>query len=147
MWVKIFIYSLSYLPFISVLSQLRFISWSSPPPSLFNWPPVQLYRKVPNHIYVLKWSIIHCLIYFGFISVYICICFGRYSEGIAALTKLSYKLELRMTWFCFIKKIHAMSCFQFFTWKFFFVWLFNFSYLINISDSPSQIYAKIPSCT
>ena len=38
---------------ISVLSQLRFISWSSPPPSLFNWPRVQLYIKVPNHIYGL----------------------------------------------------------------------------------------------
>ena len=36
---KIFVHSLSYiyLP-ISVFSRLRFISWSSPPFSLFNWP-------------------------------------------------------------------------------------------------------------
>ena len=37
---KIFVYSLScFLP-ISVLSWLCFISWSSPPSSLFNWPCV-----------------------------------------------------------------------------------------------------------
>ena len=53
---------------ISVLPQLRFISWSSPPPLLFNWLRVQLYLKVPNHIYVLKWHIFYCLIYFGFIE-------------------------------------------------------------------------------
>ena len=28
------------------------------------WPRAQLHVKVPNHIYVLKWYIIHCLIYF-----------------------------------------------------------------------------------
>ena len=43
---------------IFVLSRLRFI----------NWTHVQLYLKVPNHIYVLKWPNIHCLIYFGFIN-------------------------------------------------------------------------------
>ena len=38
---------------IFVLSRLRFILWSSSRPSLFNWPRVQLYLKVPNHKYVL----------------------------------------------------------------------------------------------
>ena len=49
-----------------VYFRLILISWSSPPPLLFNWPRVQLYLKVPHHIYVLKWYIFHCLIYFGF---------------------------------------------------------------------------------
>ena len=43
-----------------------FISWSSSPPLLFNWPRVLLYLKVSNHIYILKWYIIQCLIYFVF---------------------------------------------------------------------------------
>ena len=51
--------------FISVFSGLRFISWSSPPFSLFNWPCAQLYLKFPNHIYILKWYNIHCLVYFA----------------------------------------------------------------------------------
>ena len=46
---------------IYVLSRLYFISWSSPPPLLFNWPRTQLCLKFPNHIYVLMWSIIHCV--------------------------------------------------------------------------------------
>ena len=54
------LYHFILLP-ISVLSGLRFISLSSAPPSLFNWPRVQLYLKVPHHIYVLKWHIIHYL--------------------------------------------------------------------------------------
>ena len=60
------LYHIISLP-ISVLSWLRFISWSFPPPSLSNWPLAQLYLKVPN-LYVLKWYIIYCLIYFGFIE-------------------------------------------------------------------------------
>ena len=43
------------LPFF-VLSRLRFISWSSPLPSLFNWPRVQLYLDVPSHIQYTFWS-------------------------------------------------------------------------------------------
>ena len=39
------------------LPQLRFILLSSPLSSLFNWPHVQLYLKVPNHIKELTfWS-------------------------------------------------------------------------------------------
>ena len=55
---------------IFVLSQLRLILLSSPLSSLFNWPRVQLYLKVPNHIKELTfWSdIIHCLICFGFVE-------------------------------------------------------------------------------
>ena len=60
----------------SVLSQLCFILWSSPPPLLFNWPRVQLYLKVPNHIYILEY-IIHCLIYFGFIECLYMYFFGK----------------------------------------------------------------------
>ena len=54
------LYHIISLP-ISILSRLCFISWSSPPPSLFNWPRIQLYLKVPNHVYVLKGNIIHCV--------------------------------------------------------------------------------------
>ena len=61
------LYHIISLP-ISVLSRLLFISWSSPPSSLFSWLCAQLYLKVCNRIYVLKWYIIHSLIYFGFIE-------------------------------------------------------------------------------
>ena len=67
-----------------------FFSWSSPPPSLFDWPRALLSLTIPNHIYVLRWHIIHCLIYFGFIECLYMV--GRYSEGIPE----------------FCKKIHAM---------------------------------------
>ena len=51
---KIFVYSLSYYFF----AYFRFVSslfyfTNSPLPSLFNWPRVQLYLKVHNHIF---WS-------------------------------------------------------------------------------------------
>ena len=65
----VFIYSfISFLYLFPFFLKLYFISWISPPLSLFNWPRVQLYLKVSNHIYVLKWYVIHCLIYFGFIE-------------------------------------------------------------------------------
>ena len=39
------LHQIIYFP-ISVLSRHRFISWSSPPPLLFNWPRVRLYLNV-----------------------------------------------------------------------------------------------------
>ena len=54
------LYHIISLP-IYVLSRLYFISWSTPPPLLFNWPRTQLCLKFPNHIYVLMWNIIHCV--------------------------------------------------------------------------------------
>ena len=59
------LYDIISLP-ISVLSRLRYVSWSSPPPSLFNWPRAQLYVKIP--IICTFWSDIYCLIYFVFIE-------------------------------------------------------------------------------
>ena len=50
---------------ISVLSRLCFISWSSPPPLLLNWPCVQLYLEVLNQIYTLKRHIVYCWIHFA----------------------------------------------------------------------------------
>ena len=79
---------------ISLLPQLRFISWSSPPPLLFNWPRVQLYIKV--HIYGLQWYIIHCFIYFGFTGCLYIHVLASIQREFPCYTKLSYKLELRM---------------------------------------------------
>ena len=102
------LYHIISLP-ITVLSRFRFVSWSFPLPSLFHWPRVHLYLKVPNHIYMWKRSIIHWLIYFGFIE-----CLNsRVTEN--WVTNSSY------AWPSFVKKIHAMS------------FIFNFSREILIS--------------
>ena len=67
-WLQKIFFTLCYITSlsISVFSRLCFISWSSPLRSLFNWLCEQLYLKVPNHIYVLKWYIFYCFIYFGY---------------------------------------------------------------------------------
>ena len=101
-------YSSSYWTSISVLSRLLFISWKSPLPSLSNWPRVQLYRKVPNHIYVLKWSMIPYLIYFGFIGCLHMHLFWQVFGGNSRLTQ-NWVTNSSYAWFSFVKKIHAMS--------------------------------------
>ena len=78
---------------ISVFSWLCFISWSSSlPPLLFNWPRVQLYLKVLNHIYVLKWYMIHCLIILDLLNVYTCICFDKINKN----SEIELMLSLRI---------------------------------------------------
>ena len=80
---KTYLFTLSHiisLP-ISVLSRLRFISWSSPSPSLFHWPRAQLYLSI---IYTF-WSEVLSIAYYvlDLLNVYTWIyLFGRYSEGI-----------------------------------------------------------------
>ena len=102
------------------MSRLRFISRSSPPPSLFNWPRVHLYLKVLNHIYVLKWSIIHCLIYFGVIECLYMHLFCQVFGGNFRFTQ-SWVTNSSYAWLNFVKKILAMS------------FVFNFSREISIS--------------
>ena len=89
------------------LSRLRFISWSSPPPLLINWSRVRLYLKVPNHIYLLKWYIIHCLIYFGFIECLYMHLFWKVFRENSRVTQ-NWVTNSRYAWFSFVKKIHAM---------------------------------------
>ena len=67
-----------------------------------------LLLKFLSLVFVLKWYIIHCLIYFGFIECLymhlLCQVFGRNSRVIQNwVTNLSYG------WLSFVKKIHAMS--------------------------------------
>ena len=98
-WLKRYLFTVYHIisfP-ISILSWLRFISWSSPLPLLFNWPCV----KLPNHIYVLKWYIIHCLIYFGFIEcLYMHLfrqVFGGNSRVLLLYWKYAYKTPIYKT--------------------------------------------------
>ena len=89
---------------IFVLSRLLFISWSSPPSSLFNLPGVQLYLKVPNHMHALKWYMIHWLIYFWFIEcLYMHLFWPVHSRVTNRATNSSY------TWVSFLNNIHAIS--------------------------------------
>ena len=94
---------------ISVLSRLRFTSWSSLL-SLFNWPPVKLCLNVPN-----------CLIYFGFIE---CLCihlFWQVFVGNSRVTQ-NWVTNSSYAWFSFLKKTHAnIFCSRFFMWNSFFV--------------------------
>ena len=82
--------------------------WSSPPPSSFNWPRVQLFLKVPNHIYVLKRYIIHSLIHFGFIGCLYMYLFRKVFGGNSCVTQ-NWVISSSYAWFSFVKKIHAMS--------------------------------------
>ena len=101
------IYHIISLP-ISVLSRLLFISWSSPPPSLFYWPRVRLYLKVPNQICVLKWCIIHCLIHFGFIEcLYMHLFWQIFGEN-PHVTQ-NWVTNSNYAWLNFVKKVHEMS--------------------------------------
>ena len=112
---------------ISVLSRLRFISWSSRPPLSFNWPREQLYLKAPNFIYVLNWCIIHCLIYFGFIE---CLCMHLFWQLLGENSRVTqnWVTNSSYAWLSFLKKIHEnVFCFRFFARKFFFFRLFIFS--------------------
>ena len=78
---------------IFVLSRLLFISWSSPPSSLFNLPGVQLYLKVPNHLHALKWYVIHWLIFL----IYWMFIYAFVLAGTFPRYKPSYKLKLYMS--------------------------------------------------
>ena len=66
----------------------------SSPCLLFNRACVYLYVKVPNHIYVLKWYIIHYLIYFRFIECLYTFVLAAIWWEFLHCTKLSYQLEL-----------------------------------------------------
>ena len=113
---KIFVYShiISFLIF--VLSQLCFMSWSSPPPSVVNWPSVQLCLKVPNYMFVLKWYIIHCLIYFGFIEYLYMHLVWQVFRGNSCITE-NWVTNSSYARFSFSKEIHALSFVFNFSWE------------------------------
>ena len=75
---------------------------------LVNWPCAQLYLKVSNRIYVLKWYIIHCLIYFGFIECLYMHLFWQVFGGSSRVTE-NWVTNSSYAWLSFIEKIHAMS--------------------------------------
>ena len=65
LFLYLFPFCLDFIYFMKLSSSFLF-NW--PPVQLylllFNWPHVQLYL-ISNHIYISKWYIIHCLIYFA----------------------------------------------------------------------------------
>ena len=61
LFLCLFLFCLDFVLFHEALLLLRCLI-----ASLLNWLTwVQLYLKVPNHTYILKWYIIHSLIYFA----------------------------------------------------------------------------------
>ena len=91
---------------------VKFYPTPPPPPispSRFrvNWPGVQLYLKVPNHTYVLKWYVIHCLIYFGFIKYLYMYLFWRVFGGNSCVTE-NWVTDSGYAQLSFVKEIHAM---------------------------------------
>ena len=87
---------------------------------MFNWPRVQLYLNVPHHIHVLKWQIIDCLIYFGFIE---CLYMPLFWQVFGGNTRViqNWVKNSSYAWLSFVKKINVMYFFAIFHVKFFLV--------------------------
>ena len=79
---------------------------------------------------------------------HICICFGRYSEGIPALRKTELQTRVMHNWLLqgLLFSIFHVKLFFYLLVQFLMFWN-SIGTLTNNSHSPSQIYAKILSRT
>ena len=92
---KIFVYSLFWYFFVYFFVYFRcFISWSSPLPLHCLIDLLNSYIQTFPIIYVLKWYILYCLIYFGFFEcLYMHLIWQRKQE-ITRLRELKVELTL-----------------------------------------------------